>query len=154
MIEWAQQNLQASWGNPDGGTPLQRLVNSTQQDTNNKVICDSTFHNFGSFFGGDFGDTDSCDEFPFASTYQSGAMNGVTSGSQCAQVSAVESGPTNATEAEAWNSVQAGTFSPTAKCVRGHIPSKLNSLVGTAYSVLISQYRLIDLDYFWVIVTS
>lgn len=82
-------------------------------------------------------------------------MNGVTSGSQCAQVSAVESGPTNGTEAEAWNSVQVnGTFSPQANCVRGHIPKNLNSLVGTAYSVLISQYRLIDQDNFWVVVTS
>jgi hypothetical protein len=154
MIQWAQFNLSGAWGlqgSGGSGTPLKRLYNTTQRDTNRKIICDSTFINQGTAIGGDDGSSDSCDEFPFAATYQSGAMNGVTSGSQCAQVTAVENAQRTGNLATDWRTVQpTGTYSNQAKCVRGHIPLSLNTNVGTAYSNFISPNRLLDLDPFWV----
>jgi hypothetical protein len=68
MINWAQRNLQTQWGlerdRPGVARPLTRLMNPTVRDTNRNTVCDrTTFRNRG---GGD-----SCDEFPFATTYQS-----------------------------------------------------------------------------------
>src|SRR3954464_2357570 len=37
---------------------------------------------------------DSCDEFPFAGVYESGALNGVDHGKDCAQVTAVKADST------------------------------------------------------------
>jgi hypothetical protein len=98
---------------------------------------------------------DSCDEFPFAATYQSGALNGATSGSQCAQVEAVKTSSTG-TIAHIWNAVKPiGTHSSSAKCVRGHIPLSLNEDLGTSsYLTFIRAQRLLNKDRFWLTVTS
>jgi hypothetical protein len=151
MIEWAQDNLSAAWGLQGSGQPLHRLANDTERTANRATICnDGTFVNLGSAIGGDYGDMDSCDEFPFAGTYESGALNGVDSGAQCAQVTALEGVPGAATEATAWNEVSAGSFDTDAACVRGHIPLTLNRNVGLAYGRFIQAQRLIDDDPFWV----
>ena len=90
---------------------------------NRRIICrDGSFHNMGAAIGGNDGDRDSCDEYPFAATCQSGALNGVTAGSQCAQVTAVQTGTTG-NEAADWNAVTpVGTVTGNEACVRGHIP--------------------------------
>jgi hypothetical protein len=101
---------------------------------------------------------DSCDEYPFAATYESGAMppgHGVANGAACAQVKAVQTSNTGDDPAKLWNDVKViGTFSPHVRCVRGHIPLKLNVDLGNkAYLALINSDRLIDQDPFWVAVT-
>jgi hypothetical protein len=61
-----------------------RLAGSVGR-TNAGIICNTSgagaFVNKGAAIGGDDGSSDSCDEFPFAATYQSGALApGVTNG--------------------------------------------------------------------------
>src|ERR1019366_2223728 len=77
MIQWAQENLSGHWGLQGQGQPLHRLFNSILQGDNRTIICQD-----GSFTADQnitnaltpYKDNDSCDEFPFASTYESGAM--------------------------------------------------------------------------------
>jgi hypothetical protein len=154
MVQFAQENMSAHWGLQGVGSPLTRLASSAVASSNRAVICDKTFVNEGTAIGGNDGDSDSCDEFPFAATYQSGAFAGVTSGSQCAQVTAIQSGNTG-NEAADWASVDpVGAYTGNELCVRGHIPSKLNSGAGGAYGGLITSQRLLDGDPFWVAVTA
>lgn len=152
MIQFAQASMSAHWGQPGVGSPLTRLAAGGA--ANRRVICNGTFVNQGARIGGNDGDRDSCDEFPFAATYQSGTLNGVTSGAQCAQVTAVSSGTTTGNEAADWPAVAVlGTPTLNEACVRGHIPLRLNNAVGGAYGALIIANRLIDKDPFWVTVT-
>jgi hypothetical protein len=158
MIQWAQKNLDARWGLP-GGEPLTRLAGSAAATKNRDRICDPSFVRMGTKIGGPR-DKDSCDEFPFAATNQSGAAgpNGLKSGKTCAQVKAFKSRKSG-TEAEQWNGVKPiGTFSRDAKCVRGHIPSKLNIDLGrnklTGYRGFIASERLLNDDRFYLKVTS
>ncbi len=148
MIEWAQQNLSGHWGLKGTGAPLHRLQNVKQRDANRQALCGS------SKFAKDPAITDdSCDEFPFAGTYESGALNGVDHGKDCAQVTAVRADTTgdNATD---WPTITPlGPFTGEEKCVRGHIPGSLNSYLGGAYGNFIQSARLADNDGFWLRVT-
>lgn len=154
MIAWAQGTLSGHWGLQGVGQPLTRLASAVIGNRNRRIICrDGSFHNMGAAIGGNNGDRDSCDEYPFAATYQSGALNGVTAGAQCAQVTAVQTGTTG-NEAADWNTVTpAGTVTGNEACARGHIPLRLNRNTGLAYARLILSDRLIDRDPFWVAVT-
>lgn len=161
MIQFAQAEMTAHWGLQGVGSPLNYLADKIIQDNNREVICgDGTFVNQGTAIGGDYGDFDSCDEYPFAATYQSGAFNISPGGSACAQVEADEGSPGAATEALAWNSVTTlGTPTLSEPCVRGHIPNLLNSMVGGAFGNFVVANRLVDLgenaaDPFWVAVTE
>ncbi|HEV2372252.1 MAG TPA: hypothetical protein VGS19_08790 [Streptosporangiaceae bacterium] len=153
IVAWAQVNLSAHWGQQGVGQPLTRLANKTTRGNNRKIICDSTFTSLGTAIGGDDGSKDSCDEFPFAASYQSGALNGVTSGSQCAQVEAVEIAIPTGDLATDWSSVQpTAPFTGSEACVRGHVPLKLNQAVGCKYAGFIKSVRLLDRDQFWLAV--
>lgn len=157
MIQWAQQNLDGHWGLESADKPLTRLNNPDEPTPtdNRKVICDTDWTAFPPWEAGSVTMKDSCDEFPFAATYQSGALNGVTTGAACAQVEAVKTSDRGTDPAELWNDVKViGTYNRAAKCVRGHIPSKLNTSVGPAYSTFIRTQRLIDEDKFWLAVTT
>src|ERR1019366_2149317 len=154
------------WGLQGQGQPLHRLFNSILQGDNRTIICQD-----GSFTADQnitnaltpYKDNDSCDEFPFASTYESGAMVDdvnsnqkpfVTTGADCAQVTAVHTGTSGNNEAADWATTTVnGTPTLTEPCVRGHIPQALNSLVGTAYSTTITTNHLIDKDAFWLSVS-
>lgn len=151
LIRWAQVNLPGHWGLQGSGNPLTRLKNTATRDRNRRIICrDVSWVNLDGAVGGTSGDSDSCDEYPFAATYQSGALHGVTAGLQCAQLIAVLTGVTG-NEAADWNTViPLGQPTRTEACARGHIPLRLNNSVGTAYRALISTQRLIDKDPFWV----
>ncbi len=155
MIAWAQTNLSGHWGLKGKGKPLTRLANKTTRNTNRQIICGRSWTPFPPWTSGSVSVKDSCDEFPFAATYQSGALNGVTSGAQCAQVEAVKTSSTG-TIAHIWNAVKPiGTYSPDAKCVRGHIPLTLNEDLGTSsYLAFIRAQRLLNKDPFWLTVTS
>jgi hypothetical protein len=147
IIQWAQANLDGHWGLP--GHDLTRLANSAQSN-NNKVICRRGWHPFGPWVSGKVRVGDSCDEFPFAATCQSGARHGVRSGLQCAQAEAVKTRDTGSV-AEIWNAVKAiGKFSHDAKCVRGHIPLALNVAVGRdGYLAFIKAERLLNKARSW-----
>ncbi|WP_254693376.1 hypothetical protein [Streptomyces qinglanensis] len=47
-----------------------------------------------------------------------------------------------------------GTVTGTEKCVRGHIPQKLNTGAGSAYGGFVKSARLADSDPFWLSITS
>ncbi len=149
MILWAQTQLSGHWGLQGSGQPLHRLANSSEQAANRRVICNS------SFVSGSTGvANDSCDEFPFAATYESGALNSVTSGAQCAQVTAVRTATTGSVAAQWANIGIIGTPTGSEKCVRGHIPLSLNSDTGGALGRFTVAQRLIYNDPYWVEVTS
>jgi hypothetical protein len=160
MIAWAQKHLSGHWGLKGNGDPLRRLNNpraGTPAD-NRKVICERRWRPFAPWHAGSVTMGDSCDEFPFAGTYESAAMppSPVANGAECAQVKAKQTSNTGNDPARLWNDVVViGTFSPHDKCVRGHIPLKLNVDLGRqAYLALIRSDRLIDEDPFWVAVTA
>ena len=148
MILWAQTHLSAHWGLQGSGQPLRRLTSSTQQAGNRRVICNSTF------VSGSTGvPNDSCDEFPFAATYESGALNGVTSGAQCAQVTAIRTASSGSVAAQWGNIGVIGSPTGNEKCVRGHIPVSLNSDAGGALGRFTIAQRLNDNDPYWLTVT-
>jgi hypothetical protein len=148
MIEWAQAHLSGHWGLQGSGQPLHRLASTSKANSNRAVICNSTFVSGSTGVA-----TDSCDEFPFAKSYESGALHGVTSGAQCAQVTAIRTAATG-TVAQQWGKISViGTPTGNEKCVRGHIPSSLNSDIGGALGRLTQSQRLIDNDPYWLTVT-
>lgn len=148
MIQWAQDNLSGHWGLQGEGEPLERLANASEQNANRTTICNSTFTADPSITD------DSCDEYPFAATYQSGALNGVDSGSQCAQVTADED-TSGTTLAQQWPTVSVvGTYGGSEACVRGHIPLDLNTGVGSGLGLFAQNQRLLDGDQYWVAITD
>jgi hypothetical protein len=156
LVFVAQDGMNAHWGLKGYGNPLTRFAGGTN---NRNVICyDGTFINQGAAIGGNDGDSDSCDEFPFAGTNQSGALNGVTSGAQCQQLTSVPSGSTTGNVAADWPNITTdppgSAFDPNLACVRGHVPLTLNRTEGTAYSAFIRSVRLLNDDQFWVSVTT
>lgn len=156
LIKWAQTNLSAHWGcQACGGQPLRRLVDATQINSNRNIICQLAWKPYAPWVYQSFTDSDSCDEFPFASTYQSGAMppNSVTTGASCAQLTAVRNPapPSVATEAQIWPTVAPiGSYSPSAPCVRGHIPLGLNTGIGNDLQSFIGAERLLNDDPYWL----
>jgi hypothetical protein len=166
MIEWAQTHLSGHWGLKGVGQPLHRLINAN----NRRVICNASFRPDNAItvalapYGAPILDGDSCDEFPFNATYESGAQkvgaNGqpkpfVTTGAACAQVTAEQTDHIGMPGFEGvdWSSVIVNSDIPSAPCVRGHIPRRLNNHVGSLYNGLIRRDRLINKDPFWLAVT-
>jgi hypothetical protein len=168
LVAFAQQLMTKHWGyQPDKGAPLTR-ASSSQGGKNRAKICNSTFHPIAGIGAPAPGtphpwkDSDSCDEFPFASTWQSGAQAGAV-GQNCVQLEAVHN-TTKGNEATQWSTAKViGTANLNASCVRGHIPGKENSAVGGAYGAFIKSQRLFvstgtsakdTTDKFWVFVTT
>ncbi|MFF7655004.1 hypothetical protein ACFZCY_35085 [Streptomyces sp. NPDC007983] len=148
MIEWAQHNLSGHWGLRGTGQPLHRLQGDSQRRANRNIICGST-----KFTPDPNVQSDTCDEFPFAGTYETGALNGITHGKDCAQVTAVRAG-TSGDLAVDWPTVTTvGIVTGTEKCVRGHIPGALNSDLGSTYGGFVVSERLADSDPFWLAIT-
>lgn len=98
-------------------------------------------------------DKDSCDEFPFAATNQSGASQlkaKKEKGTVCAQLQSVRTAKSG-TEAEQWGNVAViGTPNYSVPCVRGHVTLKLNNSTGGSYRAFIQSQRLFVDDAFWV----
>jgi hypothetical protein len=81
----------------------------------------------------------------------------VTTGDDCAQVTAERTGCTNNPDnlAADWPAITVdGSPPPSEPWVRGHIPSRLNSSVGGGYGSFVQTQRLVDKDPFWLSVTS
>lgn len=131
--DWAQYHLPDKWGRYLG-KPLTRALDG---DERRKYTCD--YKSSVPFVKRD-GD-DSCDEFPFASTWEGG-----TDGGKCAEIVPLFEGGQ-------WNYYEADPNRPVTEkepCVRGHVPLKVNSRAGTEYSNLIQSQRLVDKDPFYV----
>lgn len=140
MISFGQTSSQI-------GSPLHALTNPIAQEDNRNTICNSTF---GPGTTGVI--NDSCDEYAFAATYESGALHGVNNGASCAQVTAVRTSTTGSV-AQQWGAIRVISLGD-GKCVRGHIPLSLNTGVGGALGNFTIANRLIDKDPYTVSVTG
>ncbi|MGQ4514592.1 hypothetical protein [Streptomyces sp. DW26H14] len=134
--DWAIETVNPAWGQAE---PLERISDEKVRDANRAAICDSTFV-------GQYAD-DSCEEYPFASTTQSGGWNGLT-GEQCAQVEAVNDGGGN------W--VINTEVPPTGKegCVRGHADTTSQNSQGGVLSTFVQQNRMIADDEYYISITA
>ncbi|MFF3257734.1 hypothetical protein ACFYWO_00990 [Streptomyces sp. NPDC002932] len=135
--EWAQYHLPDKWG-LYSGKPLTRALDGPVR---RRKTCEDQSSVPFVRKPSDQVPNDSCDEFPFASTWQGG-----TDGGLCAEiVMLLEDGEWQAYEAD-----PARPVTMKEHCVRGHVPLDVNQLAGTAYSNLIQGQRLIDKDPFHV----
>ncbi|MGI5519849.1 NucA/NucB deoxyribonuclease domain-containing protein [Micromonospora sp. CA-259024] len=127
---WAQIALPDGWGSD---TPLRRLASDSLADANRRSTCDSTFVPFPDELVVD----DSCDEYPFAKTYEGGTPGGL-----CADiVPLLEDGQ--------WQIYEANPNKPvtgTEKCVRGHVPLAENEGAGGELGRFTQAQRVLDLD--------
>ncbi|MEU4680935.1 hypothetical protein [Micromonospora sp. NPDC023737] len=127
---WAQVTLPDGWG---GATPLRRLADDALANANRRSTCDSTFTSLPDEIVVD----DSCDEYPFAKTYEGGTPGGL-----CADiVPLLEDGQ--------WQIYEANPSKPvtgTEKCVRGHVPLAENEGAGGALGRFTQEQRVLDLD--------
>jgi hypothetical protein len=129
------RNEAPGWGNL---TPLTR-VTATEAAANRAKICeDGTYQPL--YIG------DSCEEYPFASTAESGGNNGLT-GADCAMVRATETNGqryiqklTNVTGAEG--------------CVIGHADTTSQNSQGGTMSSFYQNYRVAPGDKYWVSITA
>jgi hypothetical protein len=127
------------WGQYPNGRKLSRLNNPTQANKNRYYMCQN-----GTWTKNSTVPNDSCDEFPFAGTYQSGKLLGLKA-SQCAQW-IPKFNSTNHT----WTLVEYPGYSTSERCVLGHVALTYNTADGTMYSNFIQANRLLDRDTFWI----
>jgi hypothetical protein len=116
-------------------TPLTRQADPALRAANRAAIC-------GGFVPDPNVATDSCDEYPFASSHQSGGEAGLT-GADCAQVTATPIGGGS-------YSLQLTNYTGNEHCLIGHVPNAQNKLVGSALGVFIKANRVIADDPYWV----
>lgn len=125
---FAQEYLPDGWGLI---SPLHRLADERAASANRSRTCDSTF------VAVSYVANDSCDEFPFAATYEGGGA-----GSQCADIAALY-------EDGGWNIYQANPTKPitmTEHCVRGHVPLSQNTGAGGELGRFVQAQRVLDFD--------
>jgi hypothetical protein len=103
-------------------------------DPNRDAICDGTF--FPSLI---LVQDDSCDEYPFASSQQSGAQRGFT-GAACLEIV-----PLKKSNGE-WVIYVAHGNIGVHWCLRGHVPNGQNRAVGTAVGTMYTNYRMLTGD--------
>jgi hypothetical protein len=73
LFRWGQVHMDEHWGLEGKGKPFTRASKSAGAGNRN-TVCDGTFRSKGTVIvHGQENDEDSCDEFPFAATNQSGA---------------------------------------------------------------------------------
>jgi hypothetical protein len=128
-------------------TPLTR-GDPARTDANRGVTCNG----FGPLPpGNSYGVvSDSCDEYPFASSQQSGGARNIP-GSNCLEIVSTQDGT------GAWTSTKLNTYDPNnpQACLRGHVNSVLNSLVGSqALNPMYTANRLMIGDPYTVQVTQ
>ena len=131
-IAIAQNYFPDGWGLT---TPLSREPSEAKQDANRRAICED-----GTFVPDPAVPKDSCDEFAFAASKQSGAAFGLT-GVNCAEITPVfENGQWYA---YIWSDGY------TERCVRGHVPLPDNSAVGGELGRFTQSERLLENDQYW-----
>jgi hypothetical protein len=124
-------------------TPLTRLINPTLQALYGNLMCgNGTFRRIVEVTD------DSCDEYPFKSTNQSGGAFGVTGPSCIQAVPFLENG--------VWNVDIIGNYNPanTYVCQIGHVTESQNELLGSHLSGFYNRNRIINGDAYWIGVTA
>jgi hypothetical protein len=132
---WAQVSLPDGWG---ADTPLRRLASDSAADANRRRTSeDGTFVPLPS----DIVPTDSCDEYPFAKSYEGGTPGGL-----CADIAPLfEDGQ--------WQIYEGNPTKPVTgneKCVRGHVPLAENTGAGGELGRFTQAQRVLDLDSYTV----
>jgi hypothetical protein len=107
---------------------------------NRDSICDSTFVPNNTVTP-----TDSCDEYPFASSQQSGGARGLT-GANCLETRSYNVNGT-------WYVQFLNTDTGTQVCERGHVPLALNTAVGSQVGALYTNNRMLLGDPYTILVT-
>ncbi|HET9117537.1 MAG TPA: hypothetical protein VFN75_05590 [Pseudonocardiaceae bacterium] len=147
MNVWVAENYLPGTPGLSTSTPLTR-GDPARTTPNRTAICNS-FKPFPD--PNPFVAVDSCDEYPFASTQQSGAALGAT-GSNCLEILPTHNPDTGAWE---WFDLTRYTFTASQVCVRGHVNQTLNSNVGTmALNPMYTANRMLIGDPFTVQVTQ
>jgi hypothetical protein len=134
-ILFAQQYLPDSWGS---SVELTRLADDAAAETNRRRICQD-----GTWVPDPFVRDDSCDEYAFARSRQSGGQLGLT-GIDCAEVIPWFD------ETDGQWYIDPIRFNGTERCSRAHVPLDENSLVGSALGNMTTGMRLLDHDKYWV----
>jgi hypothetical protein len=126
------QNLPDHWG---WYTPLTRLINDSLSNSNRAAVC-------AGFVADPYVTRDSCDEFAFASTYQSGPLLNPRT-TDCAEIIPW-------TDGSAWY-YEVVKMNGYERCLRGHVDSNMNSLLGAFLgSSFLTPNRVLDGDGYYV----
>ncbi|MDT0547674.1 NucA/NucB deoxyribonuclease domain-containing protein [Streptomyces lonegramiae] len=133
---YAQAALADHWGAPD--SPLTRNKDEAAADRNRNRTCEG-----GSsipFYPQDDIEDDSCDEYPFAGTFEGG-----TDGGLCAEI-------LPKFELGVWKIYYFAGRQPTGNepCVRGHVPLAENESAGGKYGNFVRAERVLDTEKFTV----
>jgi hypothetical protein len=121
-------------------TPLTRGDPSLKQG-NRDAICDGTF-----YYAPWLVPTDSCDEYPFAASQQSGGQLKLT-GQDCLEIVPLNNNGT-------WQVAYLNKTNPPQQCLRGHVPLAQNQAVGGPLGALYTTNRMIVGDPYTVVVTA
>ncbi|UQU67159.1 hypothetical protein COUCH_13180 [Couchioplanes caeruleus] len=132
---------------PDGwgsSTPLHRLMDSTTQQAGYDAICnDGTYVKDGSVY------QDTCNIFPFASTYENGHLLGLQA-SDCVDGVARQSRGTG----EWYVDSPAGTVDYSEHCIRSHVEATDYTEFTNRLNTFYRDQRLLDYDAFTVTVVN
>ncbi|MEU5839626.1 hypothetical protein ABZ820_39070 [Streptomyces diacarni] len=134
------------WGLEGKGKPLTRLADADAAESNRDIICPDSWPRDQRV------QDPSCDEFPFARTYQSGAQVGVKNGNECEQRTTVQVDDFLEVPPVDGNGLPVDEGDPDAPCVRATTPLKENSGVGGELGNFTKKMRLLDEDSYWVYV--
>nr|WP_220547609.1 hypothetical protein [Streptomyces rimosus] len=137
-VAWSMQYLTDHWGWEGKGSPLTREADDAVSQANRGKVCDSAFTKDPTV------PDDSCDEFPFAATNQSGAQLGL-SGKDCAQIR--PDMPANGRYTVTYVNNTSGR-----RCTIGHVPNKENGSVGGSLSSFYQNNRVLNDEKFWLAV--
>jgi hypothetical protein len=118
------------------------MAGRTVQDVNRAAICPKG--KWSQLFTGD-----TCDEYPFAASHQSGSqLTPPLTSTDCAELIPVENNDGS------WTINEVGTVKPAARCFRSHVPGTQNSAVGSRLGGFALKQRLLGGDPYWVGVQS
>lgn len=134
---WASTKLKSR---PGVDRALTRLDDKLVKKANRRRTCED-LSTVPFVHDNDLVPTDSCDEYPFAATYEGG-----TNGALCAEiVPQLKDG--------VWTIYTYDNARPVTleePCVRSHVPLKQNTDAGSKYSGFLSSQHVIDLEKFYV----
>lgn len=139
--EWAQKNLAGRFGDADH--PLSRYVDPFDPEAKNRraTTCDRGPHRF--VRGATGVPNDSCDEYPFARSYQGG-----NDGALCVDITPRQVGGV-------WDvsgvTVDRGS-PPNAPCVRAHVDNEDNKAAGLELGRAVQSDRILDSEWYQVII--
>lgn len=129
------------WGWEEKKKPLTRLSDEDLAEANRDIICPDDFETDPAVPGG------SCDEYPFARTYQSRDNGTIYNGDHCQQLTSgqLPNGDWDLFTID-------GNWDPNAPCLRATTPLDHNRLVGGDLGRFTQEARLLDRDKYYVLV--